>query len=70
MQRWGWGGGVGGHSQAEAPDDVTASASTLISPEGFIFNENMSGCNLSQMADVCVCVCVMAVILHLKCVCV
>lgn len=48
MQRWvalgGWGGGV--HSQAEAPDDVTASASTLISPVGFIlkfyFNENMS----------------------------
>lgn len=46
------------HSQAEAPDDVTASASTLISPEGFIFNENMSGC-MSQMADVCVCVCLL-----------
>lgn len=56
------------HSQAVAADDVTASASTLISPEGFIFNENMSGCDLSQVADVCVCVCVMAVILHLKCV--
>lgn len=56
------------HSQAEASDDVTASASTLISPVGFIFNENMSGCNLCQMADVCVCV--MDVILHLKCVCV
>lgn len=49
------GGGGGMHSQAEAPDDVTASASTLISPVGFIFNENMSGCNLCQMADVCVC---------------
>lgn len=48
------GGREGGCSQAEAPDDVTVSASTLISPEGFIFNENMSGCNLSQMAYVCV----------------
>lgn len=62
------GEGGGAELQAEAADDVEAS--TPIPPQGFILNENMSGCNLSQMGDfcLCVCVCVIAVILHLKCV--
>lgn len=54
----GMGGGAELHSQAEAPDDVIASASTPIPPEGFILNENMSCCNLSQMGGFCLCVCV------------
>lgn len=59
--------GVGAELQAEAADSVKAS--TPIPPQGFILNENMSGCNLSQMGDFCLCVCVIAVILPLKCVC-